>query len=234
VMVLDAYQMIDEFSVSADSYVLSTQKNTNYGTKTTLEMKGAPSSCKQMYLRATMPKVTLEENQSLRLALYMSATQRLLDESPWVRVVLHVGAMEWDEATITYANQPVMVEEVYTDTIGISNKTPIGGYIYWNITPLTEIYKEGDVVDMHIEWLDGAETANLTFASREDTSTPPYLMVMEPITTDITDTRLDRSLKPESYYDMLGREVSEKGQGVKIGKYTNEQGQIEYHKIITK
>lgn len=232
VMVLDAYETVAQFPISADSYVFSTQKNANYGTKTTMEMKGVPSSSKQIYLRATMPKVTLEEQESLRLGLYMSATQRLLDESPWVRVVLHVGAMEWEEATITFANQPSMAEEMYTDTIGISNKTPTGGYVYWNITPLTELYKEGDRVDMHIEWLDGAETANLTFSSREDTMTPPYLMVMKPITTALTGTRAEHKLVTESYYDMLGRPVSAAAEGVKIGQYRNEQGQIEYHKII--
>ncbi len=231
VVVIDAYKVVQSFPVTADSYVFSSQKNINYGMATNLDMKGISSSRKDIYIRAKMPPVALSENQSLRLGLYLTETSRLSDDGVVMRSVVDVGSMEWEDNTITYANQPAITKCVFSDTVAFSNVTPTGCYVYWDITPLTQIYNVGDNIDMHLRWLDGAETANMSFASNEEGVHKPSLMILEPISTDLHE--IEQQWEAEgSGYDILGRPTTDRTTGIIILKVKTRDGEYKYYKTF--
>ena len=139
--------------------------------------------------------------------------------------------MEWEDNTITYANQPAITKCVFSDTVAFSNVTPTGCYVYWDITPLTQIYNVGDNIDMHLRWLDGAETANMSFASNEEGVHKPSLMILEPISTDLHE--IEQQWEAEgSGYDILGRPTTDRTTGIIILKVKTRDGEYKYYKTF--
>ncbi|NMC77495.1 MAG: DNRLRE domain-containing protein [Candidatus Methanofastidiosa archaeon] len=108
-------------SPSDDSYVDSSNPNTNYGTQSYMY---AYTSYKSSYLKLAIPEV---EN-------IVSAKLMINNETAGLIYVKEVDSNLWDEGSITYNNRPLMGDTIIEKTFGTSPYTEIRMPYYIDIT----------------------------------------------------------------------------------------------------
>jgi Fibronectin type III domain/Calcineurin-like phosphoesterase len=140
---------------TADAYVSSGAKTTNYGTSTTLEVGSSPLL--HTYIMFDVQGLTASPT---------SATLMLWTDSAGSGSSVHSTSTAWTETGITYSNAPS-----YGSTVGTVTNFAAGTWISYNVTSL--VTGNGAVAFA----FTSASKTPILFASREDTVHAPQLII---------------------------------------------------------
>jgi hypothetical protein len=164
----------------ADSHVLNggADADTNYGTLTTLDVRADAASSARALVRfdlsscsPAIPADAILHEAKLRLTLYSNATAtRTYD--------LHRSTGAWDEATVTWNNQPAVAAGV-TSSVTVSSGTAAPAAAEWNVLTDVQDFVSGAATNDGWRLNDSAEdtTVELIFQSGEALSGQPELVI---------------------------------------------------------
>ena len=173
----------------ADSYVNQASSGTNYGTATTIVIKGTANSVENGYLRFDTTSVPAGTMTSANLRLYSTAAS-----TPGY-LVKSVSVTNWGETTIKYSNAPTMGSTIATVT-----SIPVNDYSSANVT--AAVTTRGPI---SFGITDPSTSVTVTFQSKEGANKPQLLVTTTPPADTIapsTPTALSTSVKSGSEVDL--------------------------------
>ena len=142
------------FTSSADSYVSSAAKTTNYGSASTLLFGASPSQ--HAYLMFNVTGTGSITNATLRIWATAAGTG----------ASVHATTSAWTESGLTYTNAPA-----YGATLSTVSGFAAGTWLTYNVTSL--VTANGFVAFMYTS----ASSTPLSIAAREDAAHAPQLVV---------------------------------------------------------
>lgn len=164
----------------ADSHVRNSgaDADTNYGTLATLDVRADAASAARAFVRfdlsscsPAIPADAILHGANLRLTLFSNATAtRTYD--------LHRSTGDWDEATVTWNNQPTVAAGA-TSSVTVSSGTTAPAVVEWNVQADVQDFVTGAATNDGWRLKDSAEdtTVELIFQSGEATSGEPELVI---------------------------------------------------------
>lgn len=161
-------------TADADAYVKEDAANSNFGTTSPLNVKGASPKRRRSYIHFTLP--TTPHNCDVT-----AATLRLdALTTAGVQIDVFRAAGTWVETTIAWTGSGGTVTQPgWTGTA--ATLTPALGNNDWSVTSIVQALYSGTntgfVVVDHGDATSGTGTANDTYASREAASNKPTLLV---------------------------------------------------------
>lgn len=209
VVVLDGYDTDRKVSVSADAHVYSAQPAKNFGTQPEMELKGSPANRRDLYLSCDLTAVSLSASERAVLGLWLNSTSRLDEVGNELHLVVSVLEGLIDEQSVSWNSRPDESRIVRLDTVAITASTPMGGYIYLDVTSAVREGARG-VATFKVEFLKGQEVASLYFASKENgepSKTPHVAVVTEAavslLQTGDTDNVTIRPTAVDEWFEVL-------------------------------
>jgi len=156
------------YNPSEDTYVRGgTYSTTNYGTTTQIDIKQGSQSD---FMRKGLVKFDL---RNLSLSNFTSAKLRLFASSAKASTIsVYPIDDNWSESTVTWNNAPANGSSISSVAVSASNV-----YYEFDVTAFVQEQLAGDgVVSLGI-WDIGASNVNVSFNSREASSSKPELFV---------------------------------------------------------
>jgi len=172
-LVVDTTVVIPTITLApiADAFVRNgTYGNINYGTDTSLIVKGSPTSG---FLRSSYLKFSLGTVANVR-----SATVRLYgfnkDNTSTINVaLLGVNDDSWTETGITFNNAPA-ASSTSLSSVGVNN---VAGYYEFDVTNFVKAQLTGDKVVSILVKDTTIKDKTISFNSKENSHNPPQLVV---------------------------------------------------------
>ena len=164
----------------ADSHVRNggADADTNYGTLATLDVRADAASASRTLVRfdlsscsPAIPADAIVHDATVRLTLFANATAtRTYD--------LHRSTGAWDEASVTWNNQPTVAAGA-TSSVTVSSGTTAPALVEWNVLADVQDFVSGAATNDGWRLNDSAEdtTVELVFQSAEATSGQPQLVI---------------------------------------------------------
>lgn len=229
VAILDGGTILKTTPVLSAAYVNATKTTTSFIEPAALELKGIVSSAREIYLSVNPDSIALQDGDRIYLGLYLTATSRLSKEGLLVRLALN-ECQAWN-SSLTWNNRPTIIAPV--DTIGITPQTATNQYIYWDITDW--VLMHSSEVYLQVAFLDGEETAMLTFAgtTANDNQRPILVEVKTNNESAIPAVSVSATSGNGMSYTILGQPTANSQlPGIIIKPVTNAKGQSQYIKAI--
>lgn len=192
VSIIDEYLLDYRLNASQDAHVYLLGSGNNYGSETSMSVKGKESSRKELYLEFDLSKAN-KNGEIYLLGLWLTSK---IDSTSVIEV--SGGSPNWTETTITWSTKPESEQFDLIDTIGISKLSPEGSFHYFNVTEYIN-NSSSDKLTFKVKFLKGDENLTLNFASKEanNEATAPCLISDVALngTTGINDEQQFQAVK---------------------------------------
>lgn len=147
----------------ADAYVNEQSSGTNYGTSTTLQIRGSSGFQKVTYLKFDLTNVSGASSAKLRLyGKYDSGVTKTV-------YCKGVSSTSWTEAGITWNNKPTI-----GSTISSINVSGTSQYFEWDVTSYVQS-NYGKTITLAI--VSSSTNYSATFNSKENSANKPELVI---------------------------------------------------------